>query len=312
MKFAEYVELRDHEIYSKITLLGIGDHNTRKTIFMNLVQNNARKLIESLLPLQNKLDIIFEEYLLTGGIMTAVNQLQTKQDIANTIYELYLNYLFGDLARLMREETTARKILAAIIKHQGTSVGWIKIAREMGIGSPITVMQYADVLRNLFVLNIYSAFDQNTRTPRHRSDKKLQIPNPFFFHAFRGLVESPAGNYFNYAQQFIQTSEGKALLAESVCGDHLTRLSYNFAPSDLFDQANSVFYVRNNRGETIDFIARIGQEFLPVEVKYQNQIATQDYNQIKKFKYGIIATKRTFEADGNHIAIPLPIFLMFI
>jgi predicted AAA+ superfamily ATPase len=191
-------------------------------------------------------------------------------------------------------------------------VGWTALARGVEISAPNTVMQYAEILHNLFVLNVYSAFDQSSRIPKHRSNKKLQIPNPFFFHAIRSYVENPTGNYFRYAQQFIQTSEGKALLSECVCGDHLARLSYNFAPSDLFEQAYSVFYARNSKGESVDFVARLGSETVPVEVKYQNSIGNDDYNSIRKFKHGILATKRTYEARGQHVAIPLPMLLLFV
>ena len=311
MKFAEYVETRDPAVHSRISAI-LPDGSTRRGAFMDLLRGHAQKWVDPLLPLQDALDALFEEYLMTGGIMTAVNQYQEKKEIGNTVYELYLQFFFGDLARMMREETTAKKILSAVIKHQGKPVGWVAIAKGMDIRSPLTVMQYCDILHNLFALNIYNAFDQNKRVPKHRSDKKLQIPNPFFFHAFRGYVENPAGNYFRHAQQFIQTSEGKALLAESVCGDHLSRLAYSFGPSDLFDQANSVFYVSTARGEGIDFIVRLGEETVPVEVKYQNQISGHDYNAIKKFKCGIIATKKTFEAKGHHVSIPLPILLLFI
>ncbi len=312
MKFAEYVETRNPGLYSRIRALGLADNNVRKMAFMELIHGHSNKWVDPLLPLQDQLDALFDEYLITGGIMTAVNQLQTKRDISNSVYELYLQFFFGDLAKMMREETTAKKIVSAVIRHQGKPVGWTAIAKGVDIKSSLTVVQYADILHNLFALNVYNAFDQNNRVPKHRSNKKLQIPNPFFFHAFRGYIENPTGNYFKYAQQFIQTSEGKAFLAECVCGDHLSRLSYNFAPSDLFDQTNSVFYVSTSRGETIDFIARLGSELVPVEVKYQNQINSNDYKAIKKFKHGILATKQTFEIKGQHVAVPLHILLLFI
>ncbi len=312
MKFSEYAELRNPELYSKVRAMGLADNETRKTALNEILKGHAHKWIDAFLPSMESLDALFDEYLITGGVMTAVKQLQSKKEISNTVYELYLQFFFGDLARLMREETTAKKILSAVIRHQGGPVGWARIASEMDIKSSITVTQYCDILHNLFVLNVYNSFDQNRRLPKHRSEKKLQVPNPFFFHAFRGYVENPAGNYFRYAQQFVQTSEGKAFLAETVCGDHLSRLSYNYAPSDLFDQTNSVMYVRNVRGETVDFIVRLGEEFLPVEVKYQNQIGSDDYNAIRKFKRGIIATKKTFEVKGNYCAIPVPILLLFI
>ncbi|MFH1588018.1 MAG: ATP-binding protein [Candidatus Diapherotrites archaeon] len=312
MKFAEYVETLDRETFAKISAIGLNDNAVRKTAFRDLIQGNSHKWIDKLLPFQDKLDALFDDYLLTGGLMPAVNQFHAKKEISNSVYELYLQFFFGDLAKMMREETTAKKILSAVIKHQGKPVGWARIAKKTDIKTPLTVIQYADVLHNLFALNIYNAFDQNNRMPRHRSEKKLQIPNPFFFHAFRGYAENPSGNYFNYAMQFIQSGEGKAFLAESVCGDHLSRLSYNFAPSDLFDQRNMVFYVRTAKGEAIDFIVRLENEFIPVEIKYQNQINSHDFNAIKKFRHGIIASKKTFEADGRHIAIPLPLLLQFI
>lgn len=312
MKFAEYVELRNQKLYSDVRTMGLADNNTRKNALLDFMSGNAEKWIDPLLPHQKMLDALFEEYLLTGGLMTAVNQFDSKKEIKNTVYELYLQFFFGDLARLMRDEMTATKILFAIIKHQGKPVGWNRIVKEMDIPSPITVAQYCNILQNLFALNIYNAFDQSSRLPKHRSEKKLQIPNPFFFHAFRGYAENPAGNYFREAQQFVQTSEGKALLAEFVCGDHLSRLSYNFAPSDLFDQSNSVFYSRTKKGEMVDFIVRIADKFLPVEVKYQNQINSEDYGSIKKFRHGILATKNTTASAGNYVAVPLPILLLFV
>jgi len=312
MKFAEYVEMRNPELYKKVNTLGLADNNIRKKAMMDLIKGNPHKWIEQLLPLQNDIEVLFDEYIITGGIMTAVNQFCTKKEINNTVYEMYLQVFFGDLARMMREEMTAKKILTAIINHQGRPIGWTRIAKETDIKQPLTVMQYCEILATLFAVNIYNAFDYNKRRPKHRSDKKIQIPNPFFFHAFRGYVENPAGNYFTSAKQLVQTSEGKALLAEIVCGDHLSRLSYNFSPSDLFEQSNSVFYARTKTGEEIDFITRIGNELLAVEVKYQNQIRSEDFRTLKKFKNGILVTKKTFETHGRYVAIPLPILLLFI
>jgi predicted AAA+ superfamily ATPase len=312
MKFAEYVELRAPKVYENFRALGLAENKTRKEAFLELIGGKAERWLDAMQPHLPVLETIFDEYLLTGGVIGPINELESKGEIRNSIYELYLQFFFGDLAGLMREETTAKKILSAVIKHQGKPIGWTKIARETDINSSITVSQYCDILKNLFILNVYSAFDQNTRSPKHRSERKLQIPNPFFFHAIRSYVQNPAANYFKEAEQFLQTSEGKALLAEFVCGDHLSRLAYNFAPSDLFDQSDYVFYSRTKSGEVIDFIVRIGSEFIPVEVKYQNKINPSDFKHIKKFKYGIIATKNYTFVDGRYVAIPLPMLLLFV
>lgn len=312
MKFAEYVELRAPKVYERFRALGLAENKTRKEAFSELIGGGAQRWLDAMQPHLQVLETVFDEYLLTGGIMGPVNQFESDREIKNAVYEIYLQFFFGDLARLMREETTAKKVLSAVIKHQGKPVGWTQMARETDINSSITVGQYCDILKNLFAINVYNAFDQNTRAPKHRSEKKLQIPNPFFFHAFRGYVQNPAGSYFREAEQFVQTSEGKALLAECVCGDHLSRLAYNFAPSDLFDQSDYVFYSRTKSGEAVDFIVRIGSDFVPVEVKYQNRINPDDFRHIRKYKHGIIATKNSAFVDGRYVAIPLPMLLLFV
>ena len=290
----------------------LDENPARNNAFNDLFSESAHKWLDPLLPFKTELDAIFDEYLLTGGVMTATNQYFRKKEISNNTYELYLQMFFGDLARLKREESTAKKVLSSILKHPQNYVGWQKIARETGLPSVITIQNYADVLQNLFVLNVYGAFDQNLKQPKHRSEKKLQIPNPFFFHAFRGYIENPAGDYFRQAQAYLLQSEGKAALAEFVVGDHLTRMAYDHHPSDLFDQSNFVFYVKNAVGETIDFITRLPGGFLPVEVKYQNSISNSDNRNLKKFSRGVLATKDTLAVGTAHPAIPVSLLLLFV
>lgn len=312
LKFAEYVELRNPTIHQVIERLKLNDNAVRVVAFSDLMGENAQKWVGPLLPFKEELNALFEEYLLTGGVMTPTNQFYAKKEIPNNTYELYLQMFFGDLAKLNREESTAEKVISSVLRHLQSHVGWLNISKETGLPSVITIQKYADVLQNLFVLNVYNAFDQNKKQPRHRSEKKLQIPNPFFFHAFRGYIENPAGDYFKQAKEFLLNTQGKAALAEFVVGDHLTRLAYNHKPSDIFDQSNFVFYVKNAAGETIDFIVRLPNGFLPVEVKYQNRISSSDYRNLKKFERGILATKDELVLGGTHPAIPVPILLLFV
>lgn len=312
LKFAEYVELRKPVIHRVVEALKLNNHTVRSKAFFDLMTPNAHKWIDPLLPFQKELEAVWDEYLLTGGVMVAANQYHSKKEIANNTYELYLQMFFGDLAKLNREESIAKKVLYSVLRHSQSPAGWQHMSEETGVPSVVTIQNYTDVLQNLFVLNVYPAFDQNKGQPKHRSQKKFQVPNPFFFHAFRGYIENPAGDYFKQAAAFLLQPEGKAALAEFVTGDHLTRLAYNLHPTDLFDSSNSLFYVKNNEGETIDFMVRLPEGFLPVEVKYQRTIARSDYRNLKKFERGILATKDHLDLGTPHPAIPLPLLLLFI
>lgn len=312
MKFSEYAALRSDLLKKKLDEIGLSQTEKRKEAFHALLTPNASKWLDPLLPLAAEIEALFNEYLLTGGVMSALNQYVKYSKIGSHVYENYLQLFFGDLARLGRSEATAKKVLLALLNHHGGPVGWTKIAKETGIPSQITISEYAEALQTLFVLNIYHSFDEDRERPKHRSEKKLQLPNPFFFHAFRAYLENPAGDYFKSSQEWLSSSENKALAVEQVVGDHLARLAYNYAPSDLFDQSDSVFYTRNNKGEMLDFIARLPGGFLPVEVKYQNTIQSQDFRHLHKHDKGILVTKQHLQVGSKHPAIPVPLFLLFI
>ncbi|MBI3194541.1 MAG: ATP-binding protein [Ignavibacteriae bacterium] len=75
-----------------------------------------------------------------------------------------------------------------------------------------------------------------------------------------------------------------------------------------------------DRHEEVDFIVHVGpHKFLPVEVKYRNEIHTDDFNGLKKFgqKFGVSAqpimvTKRweDFGKRENAFLLPMPLFLL--
>ncbi|MCX6770977.1 MAG: ATP-binding protein [Candidatus Micrarchaeota archaeon] len=312
MKFSEYAALRSEGLKQRLDELGITDSAKRKIAFNSLFSTGANRVLDPILPLKGEADALFDEYLLTGGVMSALNQYVTRQKIDSHVYENYLQLFFGDLARLNRSETTAKKVLLSVLNHRGGPVGWARLAKESGIPTAVTVMDYTEALQTLFILNVYDSYDESKNRPKHRSEKKIQLPNPFFFHAFRSYLENPAGDYFKSSQEWLSSSENKALAVEQTVGDHLSRLCYNLAPSDLFDQAGSVFYTRNAKGETIDFLARLPDGLLPVEVKYQNTIQGQDFRNIQKHPRGILATKNHLQIGGAHPAIPVSLLLLFI
>jgi hypothetical protein len=323
MKFSEYVRTRDPALYGQAAAGGLGDSGTRKAAFLDLASGRGEKWTDRLLPLQNRLDELLDEYMLTGGLMPAVNCLQRHGTIRNGIYEMYLQLFFGDVARMNKDETIVRHVLESILRHSlsevsekriehdlGVYFGWADIRREVGVRTDITVTQYLDFLRSCFVANVYNAFDCGQKKAIPRSSKKIQITNPFFFHAFRGYLENPAGDYFQSAKSFLNSSAKKSVLAEAIVGDHLSRQAYRFRPTDLFDQQNSVFYGKIG-SKRPDFVMRLPDRLLPVEVKYQSRINPEDYAALKAAGGGLLVTKET-TAAGPIPTVPLPVFLMFV
>lgn len=312
MKFSEYVVLRSERLRATLDKIGLLDSSKRKSAFLDLFAPTAHRWLDPLLAHGQELEALLDEYFLTGGVMPAVNQLYGKKLIRNNTYELYLQLLFGDVVKMGRNEGTAKKVLRAILTHQGKPVGWTTLQKESGIPTSLTIMEYAENLQTLFVLNIYHAYDQNKHHLKMRSEKKMTIPNPFFFHAIRGYLENPAGDYFQSARDFLGDPMKKSILVESLVGDHLARLAYQFAPSDMYDQSDFVFYARNKSGEQVDFMVRVANQIIPVEVKYQNKINPEDYKGLSNFRKGLMVSKSHLEVGTGRPCIPLHMFLLFV
>jgi hypothetical protein len=68
----------------------------------------------------------------------------------------------------------------------------------------------------------------------------------------------------------------------------------------------------------LDFAVRLGSKYLPVEVKFQSKISSDDAKPIIDFRKagkstnGLILTKDTLAAKGSHLEIPVHLGLLLI
>lgn len=311
MKFAEYVQMRNPELYKQVQEFKLDQAEERTNQFLKLITGILPPSAYNLLRLVPELDLLLEEYLLTGGVMIAVNEFVKNKRISSPIYDLYIRQIMGDMARINREEKTAKRILAAVLKRIGSSYSWNSIKKEADIPTQPTVDQYAGILDNMFVLNIVYKIEMDG-TIKPASDKKVYILNPFIFHALNGWLINPAKDPFECSKEFLLSSEEKSKLIESVVGDHLNRAAYNLRPADTFDPSDFVFYSKTNKGYEIDFVFKTEELRTGIEVKYQSLINTGDLKGILKLGRGCLVSKTIFEQKNRVAIIPVSLFLLYI
>ena len=108
-------------------------------------------------------------------------------------------------------------------------------------------------------------------------------------------------------------TDGKELgkIAEILVHDHAKRLF-------SFDDTNpEVFYWRNKNGNEVDVIAEVNNRAVPIEVKYKNNISSDDLKGINSFmsqnksSFGFVITKDLIDKKEKLIFIPLWMFLLF-
>lgn len=95
-------------------------------------------------------------------------------------------------------------------------------------------------------------------------------------------------------------------------------LSVGATPSEQLDEVSStiLFYWESGKGREVDFIAKLEDAFLPIELKYRSSIQRNDVYGIIDFvkggkaHLGIIITKDTIAQGRTHVGIPASLLLL--
>jgi len=146
--------------------------------------------------------------------------------------------------------------------------------------------------------------------------RESHFEDPFIFHAVRSwaLGRDP----YREALNFLSKPEKVSKLVESVVANHLVRLLFSYNPSTLFDYSNQLFYWEGPSSRQLDFAVRLVNKYLPVDVKYQNRISSDDAKPVIDFQKagkstsGLILTKDTLATKSSHLEVPVHLALLLI
>ena len=315
MKFSEYVELRDKDLKHVIRNLGLLNLQKRSSLFFKIARGEIPLEITELNLYYDRLARLFDEYLLTGGIIKAICSYLTDGLIPNNLYTIYVNATIGDIKRWGKRESYISQLIKLIIERLTLPVSWNSLRDDTDIGSPSTVSEYVDILKSSFVLCPIYKIDRSKAGPNIKKDKKIHFLDPFIFHALRSWVYQISP--FESALNYLSHVEEKSKLIESIVCDHFIRLLYNLNPSDLFDPSRNLFYWSNKNHE-VDFVLKIKNNYIPIEVKYQNEIRGSDYQGIYSFYSaesefkGILMSKHHLNIHNEISTIPIHLLLLFV
>ncbi|MEA3255634.1 MAG: ATP-binding protein [Candidatus Altiarchaeota archaeon] len=273
LTFREFIDMVNPDISKKI---GRIDTLSRESI---------NKELKTTIPFERDLKILFNKYLLTGGFPLTINEFISSGQIPEYVYDLYSNWIIGDIVKWRKQERILKQVMRATILKQGTSISWDSLAKEAEIKSHKTISSYVEDLENMFVLSILYFMDLNKKIPVYGKNKKIYFYDPFIYHVFSRLT------YFK--------TEVTPSLIEATCVTHLKR----------FLQTDSVYYWKNKR--EVDVVLKTNS-LLAVEIKYQGRITREDWMPLFHFKKGILLTKEHLEDKGEHLAIPIHLFLSMV
>lgn len=316
MKFSEYVETVNpglsKEVYKFLPL----KREARFNILFDLFRGEPdQEVMDRMVLYQDDLRGLLDNYLLTGGIMRAINGYYLRggpKSIDLGVYEIYVRSLVGDLARWGYQERFAKQVLRAVIDKMTTRVSLSAIAKETEIGSHNTVSDYLSALENSYVLSVLYQLKLEEKAADYRREKKIYLSDPLIYHALRGWVRG-SSNYFQTSQELVDDDTEKSKLMEMIVLGHLLRCVYNLNPSDVFSHHEHLFFWRKKKTDReVDFVLKRGGELFPIEVKYQESVDRRDLANLFSFGRGLLISKNRFDVYKAYSTIPVETFLMLV
>ncbi len=226
-------------------------------------------------PWAKEIRSLFSTYIECGGFPLALKSMLEEKKIPAEIASTYLSWIRGDLAKLKRSESIAKRILKAIVEKVPSTVSWHGLAKEFEIKSHKTVFYYIDIFEKLFLAKVLYFIDPNKGVEIFYKQRKVHLIDPFLYTIFADWC-------------FTKKPES-SVIVESIVASHLARKTY-------------IGYWRNSRELDIILPAfRLG-----IEVKYGER---PEFRQLAvgKIKKVLMLTKEKF--SDKQAAIPISLFL---
>lgn len=250
------------------------------------------------LPVIEMLYSEFDQYLIHGGFLTAINDFAKNKTISVASLATYSDWIRGDMLKRQKKEMFLREIIGAIIKHYTKQISWNNLLKELSIDHTLTVSDYVALLGSMDAVFVQSAIIEDKLTAAPKKHKKLMFCDPFIYHALNAWLNPVSDPYKDQIKPIFLDSQRYSDLVESCVITHYRR----FFPT---------YYIKAEGEVDIAYIK--DNKMWPVEIKWTNQLRSKDLKQISKYKNGrIFAKVKKFSAINDITVQPLPVALLLM
>jgi predicted AAA+ superfamily ATPase len=246
--------------------------------------------------LMDRLFMEFENYLIHGGFLTAINDFAQHQQILPATLSTYSDWIRGDVLKRNKRENYLQEILGAIINRYGSQITWNALAGDLSIDHPKTIADYIDLLVSMDAVFVQSAIREDKLTAAPKKAKKVVFTDPFIFHALNFWLK-PVDNPF--------TRQLKPVLADRQWSSKLTEA----CAVTHYRRRYPTFYIKSKGEVDVAYVSE--NRFWPVEIKWSRQLRPKQIKQITAYRNGRILTQSKVKGEIQGIPTePLPLALL--
>jgi predicted AAA+ superfamily ATPase len=294
LSFSEYVALVAPKLKDST-------HHIRETAFFpeEFLAKTTDKVDKNLAPdAKKQLSRYFDKFLITGGFLPAINEYEKHKKINKFVYQTYQQWVIGDLLKRNKKETFLKDIIAALSDRLTKQISIHNIASLTIIQHHATVQEYLEILKDMDVIFIQQALREDKLKPAPKKAKKVHFADPFIAQALISWAKDIAIPWEFAKEQIMTESSLKENIVEG-CVSSLLRRKY------------TTYYIKSE-GE-VDVAIIFKKKFLPVEIKWTEDLRKRDLKQILKYKKGIIGYRGLQIGRFEHLhVLPIPILALFV
>jgi predicted AAA+ superfamily ATPase len=244
----------------------------------------------------DRLFIEFENYLIHGGFLTAINDLAQHQQILPATLATYSDWIRGDVLKRNKRENYLLEILAAIINRYGSQLTWNALAGDLSIDHPKTVADYIELLVSMDAVFVQPAIREDKLTAAPKKAKKVVFTDPFIFHAVNFWLNPIDDPFTRQLKPVLADRQWSAKLTEACVVTHYRRRF-------------PTFYIKSKGEVDVAYVSE--NRFWPVEIKWTRQLRPKQLKQIAVYPNGRILTQSKVKGEIQGLPTePLPLALL--
>ncbi len=304
MKFLEYMRFKEQNDLEQ--LVDSANRRLRESLKNSVVQRNPSIFFDELdnsskllLPHESELHVYLQEYLIKGGYPqnVAIDDLVVCGDNLKQYLQLTL---YKDIMKIsqVREPKALEYLFLIIAKESSQIFNRTNVSQTLGVKRSTTLNTYINLLKTAYLVSEAEYYSKGA-IKRARKETKAYVNDVG--------IRNVSASVFDEQVLVNGTELGK--IVETVTADHTKRLKFNLEHLNA-----DIFYWSD--GHEVDLVIELFQVPLPIEVKYRDNVNSNDLKGLKKFKERfdppvmIVITKNQLELHEEKVYVPLWLYLL--
>jgi predicted AAA+ superfamily ATPase len=171
MKFSEFVDIRSLEIGKKIRFLNLLRKVRREEVLSELSKARIPEELVKLNASSKELSQLFQDYLITGGIPSAIDAYLENGEIPSHIYETYISSMLGDWARWNKKQIHMTQIVQRLIQCLSSQVSWGSLCNQTDLNSH-AAQEHIEILQSSFIVSPIYRIDRSKGTAYFEKERR--------------------------------------------------------------------------------------------------------------------------------------------